>query len=96
MSLLAALFGPLLSCLAKWWLGGRAVAKATRAANDQAKAEAHSGEIRDQAVNQLDQARTKNADAIEQARAAADRPDGLREQSAIANAAIDAANREVR
>ena len=95
-TLLADLFGGLLSALAKFILGRKAEVDAVKAANNQAAAEAHSGVIRDQTDARVEQAREDNEKAIAAGQSDAAGAGGLRKQSADVNAAIAQANRELR
>ena len=95
-TLLADLFGGLLSALAGFFLKRKAASDSIKASDDQASAEANSGSIRDNTDTHVEQAREENEKALDTARADAAGPTGLRKQSADVNAAIAKANRELR
>ncbi len=96
MEIIGSLLADLFDLLFGRWLKGRDAAKAVKAAQDQAAAEANSGVIRDQTDERVEQARERNEKAIAAARADAGGSAGLQKQSDDVNAAITQANRELR
>lgn len=95
-TLLADLFGGLLSALTGFFLKRKAASDAVKASNDQAAAEAHSSVIRDTTDAQVERAREANEEALDTARTDATGPYGVLKQSDDVNAAIAQANRELR
>lgn len=90
-TLLADIFGGVLSALTGFFIKRKASSDAVKASNNQATAEAQSGTIRDQADVSVEKARERT-----DAELAAARDAGLQQQSVDVNAAIAEANRQLR